>query len=81
MVLMIVALKRKVVEIVGIGYLVDLVIQLIRAGEACPLTRYYVVGVSAAGDFASPVPYRGIGFSSVSISSTAHWRISRGCEC
>jgi len=65
MVLTLIALKCEVVEIVAIGYLVDLMIQLISAGEPGSLAGNHIVRRSAASRFPSAMPNRGIGFTSI----------------
>jgi hypothetical protein len=62
-----IALECKVVEIVTIGYLVDLMIQLVSAREFSELPSNYVVRVSATRRLASATPNSGTGFSSIGV--------------
>ncbi len=71
MVFAFVALECKVVEIVAIGYLVDLVIQLVRTRKAGQLICNHYVRISAASGLAAAIPNPGIGFSPIRIHINA----------
>jgi hypothetical protein len=66
-----IALECKAVEIVTIGYLVDLMIQLVSAREFSELPSNYVVRVPATRRLASATPDSGIGFSSIGVHVNA----------
>ena len=67
MIFPLIPLECKVVEIVAIGYLVDLVIQLVSTRELGELPGNYIVRVSATRRLAAPTPDSGIGFSSIGV--------------
>ena len=67
MIFPLIALECKVIEIVAIGHLVDLMIQLVSTREFGELPSNDVVRVSATRRLAAPTPDSGIGFSSVGI--------------
>src|SRR5579863_2006093 len=67
MVFTLIAGECEVIEVVLVGNLIDLMIELVSAGKTRALTGHYIVRGSAARAFTAAVPYGRIAFAAVRV--------------